>query len=53
MKKILLIRHGQSTLNVGPAVAATDSAEVPLKEEGVRKAEQAGCSMSVDVNSFA
>lgn len=39
MKQVLLIRHGQSTLNLG--LAAEDYSLAPLTEEGVRQAEQA------------
>ncbi len=38
MKKILLIRHGQSTLNLG--LAAEDYSLAPLTEEGIRQAEE-------------
>lgn len=39
MKHILLLRHGQSILNLG--LAAEDYKLAPLTEEGVRQAEQA------------
>ncbi|MBQ7516543.1 MAG: histidine phosphatase family protein [Schwartzia sp.] len=39
MKQILLLRHGQSILNLG--LAAEDHTLAPLTEEGVRQAEQA------------
>lgn len=39
MKQVLLLRHGQSTLNLG--LAAEDYSLSPLTEEGLRQAEQA------------
>ncbi len=39
MKQVLLLRHGQSILNLG--LAAENDTLAPLTEEGVRQAEQA------------
>lgn len=40
-----MIRHGQSTLNIAPAVAVADSASVPLTEDGMVQARQASRSI--------
>lgn len=39
MKRVLLLRHGQSTLNLG--LAEKDYSLAPLTEEGIRQAEAA------------
>lgn len=39
MKRLLLLRHGQSTLNLG--LAAEDYSLAPLTDEGIRQAEEA------------
>ncbi len=51
MKKILLIRHGQSTLNLG--LAEKDYSLAPLTEEGIRQAEQASRSIPFEPELIA
>lgn len=40
MQKLLLVRHGQSVMNIEPSVAVLDNGSVPLTDEGRAQAEE-------------
>ncbi len=51
MKQVLLLRHGQSTLNLG--LAEKDYSLAPLTEEGIRQAEHASHSIPFEPELIA
>ena len=51
MKRVLLLRHGQSTLNLG--LAEEDYSLAPLTEEGIKQAEKASYDLPFEPELIA